>query len=80
MHADVCPESERMQCLLAAFSQSPNGSEKTCIAPTPLLDSQRCTFECSNETEANLGLQCLEISRGLGLEFAPALDLNVGGG
>ena len=81
MHADACPESGRMQCLLAAFlSQSPNGSEQTSIAPTPLLASRRCTFECSSETEESLGLQCLEISTGLGLEFAQAFDLNVGGG
>lgn len=46
-----------------------NGSEKTSIAPTPLLASRRCTFECSSETEESPGLQCLEISMGLGLEF-----------
>lgn len=69
MHADACPESECLRCPCAAFfSQSPNGSEKTSIARTPLLASRRCTFECSSETEESPGLQCLEIS--MGLEFA----------
>lgn len=80
-HADACPESECLRCPCAAFfSQSPNGSEKTSIAPTPLLASRRCTFECSSETEESPGRQCLEISMGLGLEFVWAFDFNVGVG